>query len=228
MPRARTQSAVMPSFDENAAPTEPQIAITHVDAPGAQGVIPTPQEAGVGIGLEASREDETPAVRRAPQHTAQSNPRETPHVPDHDPARVRTRTRKSTVQDDMFFIPVDEIPEGSSYEWKRYTNVGEENPFYIAEMRRQGWEPVDPKRHPTWVPPGYKLPYIIKGGQILMERPMSLTLEARAETREMAKTQIREAEQRLGMTPKDTMTRNFDGVEPRIKKELMRPVPIEE
>ena len=93
-------------------------------------------------------------------------------------------------------------------------------------MRSQGWEPVDPKRHPNWVPPGYDKPNIIKSGQILMERPLSLTREAQAEQRQLAKTQMREAEQRLGMTPKDTLTRSHTGVEPRITKEYVRAVPI--
>lgn len=169
----------------------------------------------------------TPAVERSPQHVAATDIREPVHETVHGEAR-RTRRRKATVHDDMFYIPTDEIPEGSSYEWKRWAVNGQEDPFYIAQMREQGWEPVDPKRHPTWVPPGYKQPHIIKGGQILMERPQSLTDEARAEQRQLAKRQMREAEQRLGMTPKDTLTRQHPGVEPRITKEVMRPIPIEE
>ena len=105
---------------------------------------------------------------------------------------------------------------------------GLEDPFYIASMREQGWEPVDPRRHPTWVPPGYDKPHIIKGGQILMERPIELTNEARAEAKMLATKQIVEAEQRLGMTPKDTLTRDHAGAKPRVVKEMMRPVAIEE
>lgn len=145
---------------------------------------------------------------------------------EHKPAR--TRRRKTTVQDDIFYIPIEEIPEGSSYEWKRFTNVGLEDPFYIAQLRQQGWEPVDPKRHPNWVPPGYTLPHIIKGGQLLMERPQSLTDEARAENRQLARRQMREAEQRLGMTPKDTLSREHPDLKNRVVKEIGRYVPIEQ
>jgi hypothetical protein len=149
------------------------------------------------------------------------------HAPAHTP--TRTRRRKSTVAEDPFYINRDDIPEGLDYEWKRWSNAGEHDPFYIANMREQGWEPVDPKRHPTWVPPGYKEPHIIKGGQILMERPMELTLEARKELRDLAKVQVREAEQRLGMTPKDTLARDADpSIAPRVSKEYFRPVAIEE
>ena len=169
------------------------------------------------------RRTKAPVVERPPQRATATDAREPQHEPVHAEAR-RTRRRKSTVNDDMFYIPLDEIPEGSSYEWKRWSVNGLEDPFYIAQMREQGWEPVNPKRHPTWVPPGYSQPHIIKGGQILMERPLSLTQEAQAEQRKLAKTQMREAEQRLGMTPKDTLTRQHPGAEPRIVKEYMRPV----
>ena len=59
-----------------------------------------------------------------------------------------------------------------------------------------------------------------------MERPLELTKDAQSEQRQLAKQQMREAEQRLGMTPKDTLTRNHQGVEPRITKEYVRAVPI--
>ena len=55
-----------------------------------------------------------------------------------------------------------------------------------------------------------------------------MTDEAKAENRKLAKQQMREAEQRLGMTPKDTLTRDHEGVKPRLVKELMRPIQIDE
>ena len=145
------------------------------------------------------------------------------HAPAHTEAR-RTRRRKATVAEDMFFIPMDEVPEGLSYEWKRWAVSGQQDPFYIAQMREQGWEPVNPKRHPNWVPPGYNEPHIIKGGMILMERPEELTKEAQAELRQLSRKQVKEAEQRLGMTPKGELTREHPGVEPRLTKEVMRMV----
>ena len=165
---------------------------------------------------------------RAPEHTGAAEVREPDHDPAHEAPRVRTRSRKSTVNDDMFAIPVEEIPEGSSYEWKRFSVNGQEDPFYLAQMRQQGWEPVDPKRHPNWVPPGYKEPNIIKGGQILMERPIELTNDARKESRQLARQQMVEAEQRLGMTPKDTMTRQHPEIAPKVTKEIGRMVQIED
>ena len=165
-------------------------------------------------------EESSGALPRRAQHVPRVDGREvreTAHA-----APRRTRRRKDTVHDDIFYVPVEEIPEGSSYEWKRWSTHGLEDPFYIASMREQGWEPVDPKRHPNWVPPGYNQPHIIKGGQILMERPIELTQEARAEQRQLAKRQIHEAEQRVGLTPRGTGTRDHPGVAPKIVKEVGR------
>lgn len=145
--------------------------------------------------------------------------------PLHEPPK-RTRRRKLLQADDQFYLPIDEVPEDSTYEWKRFAVMGQEDPFYLAQQREQGWEPVPATRHPNWVPPGYDKPHIIKGGLILMERPAELTREARAEERAMSKRQVREAEARLGMTPKGEMTRNFPGIQVGVTKEVMRPVVV--
>lgn len=165
---------------------------------------------------------------RMPQHVAAAPEREPEHEAAHTKPRTRTRMGRTSIVDDPFYIPLEEIPEGSSYEWKRFSNVGQEDPFYIAQMRSQGWEPVDPRRHPTWVPPGFSTPHIVKGGMLLMERPLALTQEAIKEREQMARQQVNEAEERLGRTPKDTLTREHPDVRPRVEKQMMRPVPIED
>jgi hypothetical protein len=175
------------------------------------------------LGNKMARISPQVAVKRTPVHQQRVvDKRVDNHVGDHAPAR--TRRRKATVNEDQFFIPLEEVPHGLNYEWKRWSVSGQTDPFYIAQMREQGWEPVNPKRHPTWVPPGYNEPHIIKGGQILMERPMALTLEARKELQTLSKQQVKEAEQRLGLTPKGEATRELAEVAPRISKEMMRMV----
>lgn len=177
-----------------------------------------------------------PNADRGPAHRAPATDARMPsHEPAHATPRVRTRQSHATAQANPFDIPQDEIPEGSSYEWKRFSVTGQtadHDPFYLAGMRRQGWEPVDPSRHPNWLPPGYDKPSIIRDGQILMERPKSLTDEARQEQKQLARQQMREAQERLGMAPKvggsDTMTRDHVGVRPRVEQQFMRPVPIED
>ena len=165
---------------------------------------------------------------RPPQHVPMAAMREPEHEQEHDAPRVRTRRRSSSHNQDEFYIPVEEIPDGLSYEFKRVRVMGKEDPFYLAQMREQGWEPVPSSRHPTWVPPGYTEPNIIKGDQILMDRPMELTLEAQGEARQQARQQVIEAEQRLGKTPKGELTREHEGVKPKIVKELGRMIAIEE
>lgn len=172
--------------------------------------------------------EETASPRTAAHQPRAGAERMSAHAEEHEAPRVRTRRRKSTVNEDVYFVPTEEIPEGLSYEWKRWSISGLEDPFYIASMREQGWEPVPPSRHPNWVPPNYKEPHIIKGGCILMDRPTELTLDARKELRQLSRQQVREAEQRLGMTPKNEMTRDFDGARPKVVKEMMRQVNVVE
>lgn len=163
---------------------------------------------------------------RRPQHAVEQP---VMHEPVHTEEK-RRRRRTATTGEDKFYFPVDQIPEGSSYEWKRHTVLGKEDPFYIASLREQGWEPVDPKNHPNLLPPGYAAQHIIKDGMILMERPTELTDEARAEQRKLAKTQIREAEQRLGKTPEGQLPRDHEAVRGAtyVRKEMMRPMVIDE
>lgn len=174
---------------------------------------------------ETDEEEAVAPMPRSAMRSTRSDVRDAGREVEHKPAR--RRRKKSALNEDIFYIPQEEIPEGSSYEWKRWSVNGMEDPFYIAQLREQGWEPVDPKRHPNWVPPGYTQPHIIKGGQILMERPMELTQEARAENRQLARQQMREAEQRLGMTPKDTLTRQHPDLKVGVQKEMGRMIPIE-
>jgi hypothetical protein len=192
---------------------------------------PTPS-VPIDDGREVVEQQPAAVADRQPQHPAPESNRPGVHAeagndPEHPPERVRQRRRSALVFNDPFYVPMDEIPPGLSYEWKRVSNVGQEDPFYIAGMREQGWEPVLASRHPNWVPPGYDQPHIIKGGLMLMERPMELTKEARAENEMLAKKQIREAEQRLGLTGTGEATRALKEVAPRVVKEYMRAVPIE-
>jgi hypothetical protein len=169
--------------------------------------------------------------QRVSEHTPAAEQRIDEHEPDHINPRVRTRTRNSSIShEDPYYVDLSKVPPDVDVNWKRFSNVGEEYPFYIARMREQGWEPVNPQENPDWVPvpPGYDKTNIIKGGLILMERPMRLSDEAKAENKIAAKQQVREAEQRLGLTPADTMTRDHEGAKPRIVKEMMRPIAIED
>lgn len=239
MPRTRAAAAVIEDAEEATSAVAPR-ARTRAPAPKAAAPKPAPQPAAkaaapkVAAAKPVPKQAPLPSLKRAapaadrmPEHVSSEDLRESAQrEPEHEPVRVRTRRKKNTQVEDEFYVPVEEIPDGLDYNWKRWTVNGKEDPFYIAKMREQGWEPVPPSRHPNWVPPGFNEPYIIKSGMILMDRPIELTNEAVAENKQLARQQVREAEQRLGKTPKDTMTRDFPGVEPRITKEIGRMVPL--
>ena len=170
---------------------------------------------------------------REPQHAAGEPAREAMHEAAHEQPRTRTRMRRTSVMDDPYHIPKEWIPEGMSVEWKRHSVHGMEDDFYLAQMRRQGWEPVDPRNcAPSLrqlVPEGYDKPNLIKAGQILMERPIELTLEAIQESRMMARQQINEAEERLGRKGKELSSPDLidDGkIKAKVHKEWNRPVPV--
>jgi hypothetical protein len=134
------------------------------------------------------------------------------HRPDAAPvhaaahAPVRQRKRKGGMAIDQFAVDPEMIPDGMSYEWKRVTTYGAREPAYEVLMAEQGWEPVPVSRHPQFMPEGYKGP-IERGGLVLMERPIELTMEARAEAERDAREVVRVKEEQLGMTPTGTLTR---------------------
>jgi hypothetical protein len=87
---------------------------------------------------------------------------------------------------DQFHIPAGVIPPGWSWEWKNETVLGEPNAAYQAELAQVGWEPVMAESYPgVFMPIDYK-GAIRKKGMMLMERPMVLTQEARAEDKRRA------------------------------------------
>ena len=53
---------------------------------------------------------------------------------------------------DEFYIDPSDIPDGWSYEWKRRTVLGAEDPAYQVALARSGCEPVPTSRHPSYMP----------------------------------------------------------------------------
>jgi hypothetical protein len=167
-----------------------------------------------------------PAADRPAAHQAE-------HRAEHQPERLaehakpqekRVRMfRGDNVQIDEFGVNFDAIPSDVSVEWKRFSNVGAEDPFYLARMEQQGWRAVDPREHPDWLslPPGYDKSVIIKSGLLLMERPKELTEQAIAEREARASRQVKEAEQRLGKRGADN---EAERLAPRLEKHIGRMV----
>ena len=95
-------------------------------------------------------------------------------------------------------------PDGWVYEGKRISTYGQPDQQNIMEVYRYGWEPVPFSRHPNAMPPGYTGTTIERNGMLLMQRPLYVQLEARAEEKQRAEGNIINNQRRLGeRTPED-------------------------
>ena len=120
-------------------------------------------------------------------------------------------------QDD-FYVPLDEIPDGWTYEWKRHTTYGQEDPAYQIQLARSGWEPVPASRHPWMMPNNTSSQTILRKGLILMMCPTEIVQERQSAELRKARMQVRHKEQQLAGTPDGTMTRDHAQARPKISK----------
>ena len=128
---------------------------------------------------------------------------------------------------DEFAIPESEIPDGWTYEWKRHTVYGAEDPSYEIALKRAGWSPVPVSRHPHMMQKGYTGETILRKGMILYECPTEIVQDRKAAEYRKARDQVRYKEAQLAGTPEGTMTRDHARVKPSIKKGY-EPIPIPE
>jgi hypothetical protein len=123
-------------------------------------------------------------------------------------------------QDDFKAPPA---PEGWTYEWKRRTVYGQEDPAYQVELKRMGWEEVPTSRHPDMMPFGGDHRHIERKGLMLMERPTELVEEARDAEKRRARLQMRAKEAQLSGSEADTP------LGPRIRPDIKKgyePLPV--
>lgn len=128
-------------------------------------------------------------MERTPQRTQQREPKNSFDFKDYD-------------DENQFYIDPATIPEGMSYEWKRFTIRGMEDKQYQSKLRQRGyWSPVPASRHPELAGFGVEgdQPIIIED-QILMERPIELTEERKRRNDAKAKRQVSDkmAEMEMG------------------------------
>lgn len=128
---------------------------------------------------------------------------------------------------DDFYIDQSLIPPGWSYEWKRKTVMGMEDPAYQVQLSRMGWEPVPASRHPSYMPVGNSYNTIERKGMILMERPMELTEEARSIEARRARDRVRQKEAQLNSAPDGQFSRNHPQAQAKISKSY-EAIPIPE
>jgi len=118
---------------------------------------------------------------------------------------------------DRFYVDPHIVPDGWSYEWKRKTIWGKEDPAHEVELARQGWEVVPASRHPQMMPKG-NWQTIERDGMILMERPKVLTDDIHKENLRKARLQVKAKEAQLNQAPDGTFDRDDPRVKPNIKK----------
>lgn len=128
---------------------------------------------------------------------------------------------------DDFYVPLDIIPDGWTYEWKRHTTYGAEDPAYQVQLARSGWTSVPVSRHPSMMPHDTQSPIITRKGMILMECPTEIVQERVDAEKRKARLQVAHKEAQLAGTPEGTMTRDHARVRPTIKKGY-EPMPIPE
>jgi hypothetical protein len=95
-------------------------------------------------------------------------------------------------------------PPGWDFQWNSVTALNKElteiHQGNVVDMYENGWRPVPASRFPgVWTPVGYEGAIVVKGMR-LEERPISLTLEARAEDEKRAKAQLRDQTDALKLT----------------------------
>ncbi len=110
-----------------------------------------------------------------------------------------------------FYIDPRIVPDGWSYEWKRFTVLGAQDPSYQVSVAMKGWEAVPAARHPELMPDTYKGVTIERKGMLLMERPAVITAEAVAREHRKAVGQVRQKEEQLNGAQQGQFARDNKG-----------------
>lgn len=115
---------------------------------------------------------------------------------------------------DQFWIPPALLKrfhdEGFDVEWKEHTIQGQHRADVAARQRQVGWEPVMTESYPGVFAPEFDINGqpnkgpIIRGGLMLMERPMPLSLEAKRDEKRKADDRVRGAKQQYNHRIADT------------------------
>jgi len=183
---------------------------------------PTVEEADEVIDSLATKVSAPPAPRRPPLRDDDPKERAKKRA-----AELRAHLGDLDEGTDDFYVDPESIPDGWTYEWKRHTVYGQEDPAYQVQLAREGWAPVPSSRHPAMMPAGSTDEVISRKGCILMECPTEIVMERRSLELRKARDQVRHKEAQLAGTPEGTMTRDHALVKPNIKKGY-EPIPVPE
>ena len=168
-----------------------------------------------------------PEIAEVAQVVESDRPAMRPKMRDNDPRAAAARRAAEIMGNlgnldtgtDEFYIDPGVIPDGWTYEWKRKTVMGQEDPAYQIALARTGWEPVPTSAHPEMMPGGGNHPIIERKGQILMMRPQEITDQVRQIDSQRAKGQVQVKVEQLAGTPEGGLGhRNHPQAKPKINK----------
>lgn len=130
---------------------------------------------------------------------------------------------------DRFYVDPYSIPDGWTYNWKRFSTYEQQDTANQIKVKRDGWTIVPAGRHPDMMPQGTDPnDMIMRDGLVLMECPTEIVNERHAIDLKRARQQVAFKEQQLAGAPEGTMTRDHAKVRPQIKKSYSAmPVPDE-
>ena len=118
-------------------------------------------------------------------------------------AGANWETSESNVPEgiDRYHIPREEIPEGFDLQWVTVSVMGQPTDKERGHFERKGWTPVhqedfDGRFDGRWMTKGQH-GEINEGGQVLMARPLEISIKARKREQQLARDQIRIKEQAL-------------------------------
>lgn len=141
----------------------------------------------------------------------------------------RERLRKfADNQHGPLYIPREMIPDGTDIQWVAIEVNGAPFPQERVQYEQNGWRAVHGQQFGgrfdgRFMPKGYT-GEIIVGGQVLMERPLELTLQARAEERQAAQAARGIQERRLQAGQLDGVTLDTQHPTARANTRLTRTV----
>lgn len=157
------------------------------------------QPAAMSIDEEPQAPAPAPQSLREPTRTGRAPPRGRSEAVGRN---GEVLSRKRTQTGDIFDIPKDLIPVGWSYQWCAVSVVGNTEILMDQNLMfsENGWRPVPASRYPgRFMPVGHQ-GSIIRGSQMLMERPTSLSDEARAEDVKAAKQLVSDRNESLKLS----------------------------
>lgn len=150
-------------------------------------------------------------------------------APQREPAITR---RKNPRNRDRFSFDKSIIPRGMDWQWNVVTVLNEAQRDNQIDMREAGWRAVTWRDLPDHMRPvdlteaGLDEPVVYRG-QMLMQRPMSLTIEARAEDLDAAQDAVRSKQRQLqqpeqGGAPRKGLqiNRNYERPQPTPQQDM--------